>query len=54
MTPDIIVLGTPDFASLVVVEGHVRITGMVLSGVYRRRLVSAFIGTSDHAVEWMA
>lgn len=53
VTPEIIVLGTPDLSSLVVVEGHVRVTGIVLSGVYRRRWPTAFVGTSVHATEWM-
>jgi len=52
-TPELIVLATPDLESLVVVEGHVRITGIVLSGVYRSRFPKAFIGTSAHASEWM-
>lgn len=53
VTPEIIVLGTPDLASLVVVEGHVRITGIVLSGVHLDRPPAAFIGTSPDAQEWM-
>jgi len=51
--PDIIVLGTPDLSSLVVVEGHRRITGIALSGVFRQRGIGAFIGTSVGAAAWM-
>lgn len=53
VTPDLIVLATPDLASLVVVEGHCRITGIVLSGVYRQRWPEAFIGVAADAERWM-
>jgi hypothetical protein len=52
-TPDVIVLTTPTLDPITVVEGHVRITGIVLSGVYLQRAVPAFVGISARAGEWM-
>lgn len=51
-TPDIILLTTPEFDRFTVVEGHARITGLVLSGVHRQRPIPAFVGVSP-ASDWM-
>lgn len=52
-TPDIILLTTPEFDRFTVVEGHVRVTGLVLSGVHRQQAVPAFLGASASADDWM-
>jgi hypothetical protein len=52
-TPDIILLTTPEFDRFTVVEGHVRITGLILSGLHRKQAIPAFLGVSERASEWM-
>lgn len=51
-TPHIILLTTPEFDRFIVVEGRVRITGLVLAEVHRQRPIPAFVGVSADS-DWM-
>ncbi|MFH1171642.1 MAG: hypothetical protein V1778_03830 [bacterium] len=50
--PKIILVSTVEQSKLVLLEGHVRATAYVASGVYREREIPAILGTSDRITEW--
>ena len=49
---DLIVVGTPDLAELVVLEGHARLTAIFVGGLQSQVTASAYVGTSVDISAW--
>jgi hypothetical protein len=49
---DLIVMGTPNFADLVLLEGHARLTALFVGGLQRRITVNAYVGLSKEISKW--
>ncbi len=49
---DLIVMATPDFSELVLLEGHARVTAIFVGGHQRRLIVRSYIGVSPDIRQW--
>jgi hypothetical protein len=49
---DLIVMATPDLGSLVLLEGHARMTAIFVGGNERRLTVRAYLGLSPAIEQW--
>lgn len=49
---DLIVMATPDLGSLVLLEGHARMTAIFVGGHQRRLTVRAYLGLSPAVEQW--
>lgn len=49
---DLIVMGTPDLADLVLLEGHARLTAIFVGELERRITVNAYMGLSKELSKW--
>ncbi|MEK7537476.1 MAG: hypothetical protein AAB619_00690, partial [Patescibacteria group bacterium] len=48
----VIIVAAPGLEKLVLLEGHVRATAYVSSGIYRVKQISAILGISQKATDW--